>query len=55
MFTRGKKRALPSAAAGTGAVGAGVIAKEAPGTVGPVRTAAGVANEAKTGVKIPPK
>lgn len=55
MFTRGKKITLPSAAAGTGAVGAGVIAREASGTVGPVRTAAGVANEAKTGVKIPPK
>lgn len=45
---------MPSAAAGTGAVGAGAIAKEAPGTVGPVKTAAGIAKEAGTGVKNPP-
>lgn len=54
MFTRGKKPALPSAAAGTGAVGAGAIGREAPGTVGSVKTAAGVAKEAETGVKNPP-
>ena len=45
---------VPCAAAGTGAVGAGAIAKEAPGTVGPVKTAAAVAKEADTGVKSPP-
>ncbi len=53
MLRRGK-RVVPSAAAGTGAVGAGAIAKEAPGTVGPVKTAAGIAKEAGTGVKNPP-
>ena len=55
MFTRGKKRTLPSAAGGTGAVGAGAIAREAPGTVGSVKAAAGVAKEAETGVKNPPR
>lgn len=54
MFTRGKKTALPSAAAGTGAFGAGAITREAPGTVGSVKTAAGVGKEAETGVKNPP-
>ncbi len=54
IFTRRGKQAIPSAAAGTGAVGAGAIAREAPGTVGPVKTAANVAKEAETGVKIPP-
>lgn len=51
MFARGKKSALPSAAAGTGAVGAGAIARDAPGTVGSVKIAAGVAKEAETGPK----
>ena len=53
MFARGKSGALPSAAAGTGAVGAGAVAREVPGTVGSVKTAAGVAKEAETGVKNP--
>ena len=53
MFTRGKKGTLPSAAAGTGAVGAGAIAREAPGTVSPVRTAAGAAKRTETGITTP--
>ncbi len=53
MFARRGKKDIPSAAAGTGAVGAGAIAREAPGTVGSVKTAAKVAKEAETGVKLP--
>ncbi|KAI9880906.1 MAG: hypothetical protein M1830_009974 [Pleopsidium flavum] len=54
IWRRRAKGFVPSAAAGTGAVGAGVIAREAPGTVGPLKTAAGITKEADTGVKIPP-
>ena len=60
IFTRGKRKAgvtrgtRTSAAAGTGAVGAGVIAREAPATVGSVRNATNVRRETNMRVKDPP-
>ena len=55
LFRRkGKVTASASAAAGTGAVGTGVVAKEAPGTVGPVKTAVGVGRDMEKGAQNPP-
>lgn len=55
LFRRkGKVAASASAAAGTGAVGAGVVAREAPRTVGPVKTAVGVGRDMEKGEHTPP-
>lgn len=57
LFRRNGKVAAStsaSAAAGTGAVGAGVVAKEAPGTIGPVKTAVGVGRDMEKGVQTSP-
>ena len=51
---KGKVTPSPSTAAGTGAVGAGAVAKEAPGTIGPVKTAVGVGRDMEKGVQNPP-
>lgn len=51
---KGKGAASASAAAGTGAVSAGVVAKEAPGTVGPVKTAVGFGGDMEKGGQTPP-
>lgn len=48
---KGKATAISSAGAGTGAVSGGVIAKEAPGTIEPVKTAARVGRDLEGGTK----